>query len=205
MSSLHAIEALGSILGLAGAFLLATKGRRAAYGWWAFLASNAAWLTFAWMGGFRWLLAMQVGFTITSCIGLWTWIFRPRLQWTEWRSDFDGKVTMQIMPLLRWRGRRIDLHRMVGVDSSECFHTHPARAIRIVLWGGYDEEIHAGGNSRLRRSCEPGLVGLVLPDLAHRISRLHGRVSYSLWLRGRKTDPIWLVGAGWGPHEGRAT
>jgi nicotinamide riboside transporter PnuC len=70
-------EALATASGLLGAFLLARKGKAAAYGWIAFLASNAAWLWFAWRAGHPGLFVQQIGFSITSCMGLWVWLIKP--------------------------------------------------------------------------------------------------------------------------------
>lgn len=69
------IEAFAALTGLAGAALLASKGDFAAWGWVAFLASNAGWITFAALGRHWWLLVQQLGFTATSLYGLWRWMF----------------------------------------------------------------------------------------------------------------------------------
>lgn len=63
-------EWAGSLLGLLGAFLLATHSRVSRYGWVAFLAANLAMVAFA-VGIDRYgLLLQQVGFTATSLLGL---------------------------------------------------------------------------------------------------------------------------------------
>lgn len=72
-----AIEILASAFGLAGTTLLAFNGKRAGWGFVAFLASNAGWLAFSFAGGHWFMFAQQVGFTITSLIGIWTWLLRP--------------------------------------------------------------------------------------------------------------------------------
>jgi len=117
------------------------------------------------------------------------------MKWDAWRGGLDGKPTMHEKHLLHYLGRRVDLHKMVAVDGVDCFHTHPAHAIRIILWGGYTEQLEDGTEKTWR----PGSIGLVPPDLCHRISSiLNTRNSYSLWLRGRKCAPIELRGKGWG-------
>lgn len=78
-----ALEAFAAAFGLAGAALLALNGRHAAYGWLLFLASNAGWLTFAWLAGLHFLFIQQIGFTCTSLLGAWTWLIKPRLQRTH--------------------------------------------------------------------------------------------------------------------------
>jgi hypothetical protein len=68
------IEIAAAAFGLAGAFLLASRGTYAAWGWIAFLASNVGWLAFAWIRRHWFLLAQQVGFTATSLLGIWRWL-----------------------------------------------------------------------------------------------------------------------------------
>lgn len=116
------------------------------------------------------------------------------IRWDEWRGSNDGRPSMLIKRLFdRW-GYRIDLHKFVRGDDAECLHTHPATAIRIVLWGGYVEEIDKAG-ARTTRKLRPGHIGIVRPELCHRIDTLlNGRCSYSLWLRGRKTAKIQIIG-----------
>lgn len=137
--------------------------------------------------------------------------------WDEWRGDFGGRPVMYIkrllrIPLYRSKGRvrsiRIDLHKMVAPDAPDCFHTHPAWAIRMPLWGGYEEEILEERCDllwderwhRIQRALD---ISLVAPALCHRIaSLLNGRVSYSLWIRGPITADVELRGDGW-PAEVR--
>lgn len=121
------------------------------------------------------------------------------MNWDEWRGSLDGRPTMFIMRLLRWTGLRVDLHKFVRADDEGCFHTHPAWAVRIVLWGGYEEEIHMGtAPLRYFRAWRPGSVGVIDPSYCHRISRLiNGRSSYSLWLRWRVCADVSLRGPGW--------
>lgn len=60
----------GSILGLLGAFLLATHSRVSRYGWVAYLLANFAMIAFAYELDRRGLLIQQLGFTATSLLGL---------------------------------------------------------------------------------------------------------------------------------------
>ena len=65
---------VGSILGLIGAALLALNFEYSGYGWFAFLASNVAWIAYGLRTKTRSLLTMQLGFTLTSIIGLYRWL-----------------------------------------------------------------------------------------------------------------------------------
>lgn len=122
------------------------------------------------------------------------------ITYDEWRGSMDGRPTLWVKHLFCRRGWHIDLHKMVAADDPECFHTHPAYAIRIVLWGGYVEETE---REPVRyKTWWPGKIGIVRPDYSHRIDRLrNGRWSCSLWIRFRKVAKVELRGNGWAKQE----
>lgn len=65
------LEWSGSLLGLTGAFLLATHAQFSEYGWIAFFLANLAMIGFA-VGIRRYgLLVQQIGFTATSVLGMY--------------------------------------------------------------------------------------------------------------------------------------
>lgn len=122
------------------------------------------------------------------------------MTWDEWRGDLDGRAVMWIKTVAARLGCRIDLHKFVDHDSPGCFHTHPAHAVRIVLWGGYVEELEDGTLHCWR----PGDMGLVPPRMSHRVlGLLDAKPAYTLWLRGRKTHVVELRGDGWPPGINR--
>ncbi len=123
------------------------------------------------------------------------------MKWDEWRGSLDGRPVFWTKHLLCAFGCYVDLHKMVAPDDPGCFHTHPAYAVRFILWGGYVE--HIEGDSW--KEWKPGMIGLVKPSLCHRIeSFLNGRVSYSLWVRFRKVLNVELRGDGWKFHNKEA-
>lgn len=65
-----AFEWTGAILGLLGAFLLATHSSVSRYGWLAYLGANVAMTVFAAAIDAHGLLLQQLGFTVTTLIGL---------------------------------------------------------------------------------------------------------------------------------------
>ncbi len=66
-----ALEWAGSLLGLTGAFLLATHAEFSKFGWIAFFLANLAMIGFA-IGIRRYgLLIQQIGFTATSILGMY--------------------------------------------------------------------------------------------------------------------------------------
>lgn len=65
------LEWVGCLVGLLGAFLLATNTSISRYGWIAFLVANLAMIGLAILID-RWgLLVQQLGFTATSLLGLY--------------------------------------------------------------------------------------------------------------------------------------
>jgi len=66
-----AFEWTGSLLGLVGAFLLATHSPLSRYGWVAYLGANVAMTAFAATIGAHGLLVQQLGFTIATMLGLY--------------------------------------------------------------------------------------------------------------------------------------
>ena len=110
-----------------------------------------------------------------------------------WRGSLDGRPTFFEKDVFAEDGYKITLHKFVGADDPECFHSHPAIAIRCVLSGGYVEE-YPGGEIQ---ECLPGFIGLVYPDTVHRIHSLLETESVSLWIRMPKTAEAKLIGDGW--------
>lgn len=77
-------------------------------------------------------------------------------------------------------GFSIWIHKFVDADDEGCFHSHPAWAFRLILKGGYVEQ-RPDGRYFLY---SPGSCGFITPDFEHRIHKLLGPASYSLWIRG---------------------
>lgn len=109
----------------------------------------------------------------------------------------DGTTTFFMRKLLGFRGWTIRLHKFTDADDPGCFHSHPAKAWRLILWGGYVEEIYPVGYEENNispwfafRTWKPGDFGYVAPDFVHRIDKLRGKVSISLWIRGPITHKV---------------
>lgn len=71
------VEIFSMSCGLLGSLLLALKGANAKYGWLLFAASNVGWIVFAQGHGHWFFLVQQLGFSITSAIGIWTYLIQP--------------------------------------------------------------------------------------------------------------------------------
>lgn len=71
------IELFSMSCALLGSLLLALKGKRAGWGWVLFACSNAGWIVFAQGYGHWFFLAQQIGFSITSVIGIWNYLVKP--------------------------------------------------------------------------------------------------------------------------------
>ncbi len=68
------LEWLGSATGLFGSALLSANIAVSGYGFLAFLVSNVFWSAFALRARLWGMLLMQVGFTVTSVIGVCRWL-----------------------------------------------------------------------------------------------------------------------------------
>ena len=77
---MNLIELIAAMFGLSGTLLLATKSQWAGWGFVAFLGSNAGWLAFAWHQGHQFMFIQQVGFTLSSFIGIWKWLIEPAIE-----------------------------------------------------------------------------------------------------------------------------
>jgi len=74
MSLINYIGWFGSIKGLLGSFLLALNNNYSGWGFIAFLVSNAAWLFYSVQTKTWSMCIMQIGFTLTSILGVYSWI-----------------------------------------------------------------------------------------------------------------------------------
>jgi len=99
-----------------------------------------------------------------------------------WNKGNEGDPVFAIKTLFRLPGGwRIRIHKFVQPDLEGCFHSHPAHAWRLILWGGYVEQTPDGKF----HSWKPGSFGHIAPEFEHRIHRLiNYKASYSLWIRG---------------------
>lgn len=117
--------------------------------------------------------------------------------WDEWRGHFDGTPVFYSRTLFRARGWKVCLHKMVTADMPECFHSHPAKAWRLILWGGYHEESPWIGNVYNYYLRRPLRLSIVRPEFVHRISNLRRKSSLTLWIRSPITHEAKLIGEGW--------
>lgn len=119
------------------------------------------------------------------------------MNWDEWVGSSDGRPAMltkkffkRICDRLGWQ---IAIHKFLRGDDPGCFHSHPALAIRLILWGGYYEELYG---EQVQEVWKAGRVGLVRPETFHRVDKLYhkDRPSYSLWIRFKKAHEIRIQG-----------
>lgn len=71
------VEWTGALLGLIGSAMLALNVSVSGFGFLAFLISNLFWLVFGVKKKAWGLVTMQVGFTVTSLMGLYNWLLKP--------------------------------------------------------------------------------------------------------------------------------
>lgn len=122
------------------------------------------------------------------------------MKWTYVIPSPD-RVVFRVKVLLKIAGWQLALHKFEQADPAGCFHSHPAWAWRLVLWGGYVEEVAAfelveseifnAGTVIYFERWHVGRFGFIAPEFEHRIDRLlNGRSSWSLWIRGPIIAPI---------------
>lgn len=127
--------------------------------------------------------------------------------WHKWITSHDDNTpTMWThrffeVPWGPWRGWKVELHKMVKPDAVGRYHTHPYKAYRRILWGGYIEQgyiqLTDGETLEPLYTRHPGFSSWIYPDTCHRIAGLLGRASYSLWVSGLRTHEVKLKGDGW--------
>lgn len=64
----------GCVTGLLGSFLLAQHNTISGWGFVAYLGSNFFWLIFGFLAKRQWMILMQLGFTVTSVLGISRWL-----------------------------------------------------------------------------------------------------------------------------------
>lgn len=72
------IEWLAALFGVLGTVLLALRGALAGWGFVLYLVSNVGWLAFAWLQRDWAILAQNLAFLVSSALGIWVWLVRPR-------------------------------------------------------------------------------------------------------------------------------
>jgi hypothetical protein len=75
MSLVNVMAWFGSIAGLIGSLLLAVNAEYSGWGFVAFLVSNAAWFYYGVKTKTWSMCVMQIGFTLTSILGIYRWMF----------------------------------------------------------------------------------------------------------------------------------
>ncbi|MFT4243528.1 MAG: hypothetical protein QM569_14745 [Acidovorax sp.] len=84
---MHNVEMLSAALWLLGAILLATKSRYAGLAFVAWFVSNIGWLIFGARNDHWFFFAQQIGFTVTSLLGIWNWLVHPALREAEAEAE----------------------------------------------------------------------------------------------------------------------
>jgi len=103
-------------------------------------------------------------------------------------TNIDGSAPY----LVRWSinlpfGLSLKLHQILRPDDDRCQHDHPWWFLRLILWGGYVEELADRQQNCLPwRPWAPWRVYFCPLHFRHRIRSLHRESSWSLVLCGRK-------------------
>lgn len=90
------VELFSMVCALLGSLVLALKGKHAGWGWVLFACSNAGWIVFAQGYGHWFFLMQQIGFSITSAIGIWTYLMKPACDTTCPHDDWAAYYTRDV-------------------------------------------------------------------------------------------------------------
>lgn len=114
--------------------------------------------------------------------------------------NLNGDDALRLWVIFHCRWFQVHLHQIVSVDTQECFHGHPANAIRLILWSGYwEENLELPSWRKSLKRWRPGMIGLVRREHIHRIAAVSN--SWSLWFRSNDMREMKLYGSGWRGDE----
>ena len=85
----------GCGFGLLGSLLLATRGPFAGWGFAAYILSNLFWICYGHLTNAPGIVVMQLGFGVTSTIGVWKWLVAPAMVGRRSVSDSLQMVDLQ--------------------------------------------------------------------------------------------------------------
>jgi len=111
----------------------------------------------------------------------------------------DGKGVLHYVKKNRFN---LYLHRFLRGDSDDAPHSHPwPWSVSLVLWGGYTEErlIEVNGIKYMKtRRVWPLTLNVFRDGDYHRVVRLHGSQTWTLFLTGPKSSSwgFWVFGRG---------
>ena len=130
------------------------------------------------------------------------------MKWDGWRGNSNGeinnitidKATMLIKNVFKCSRFGVNVHLFVGSDGENCFHSHQSLNFRLILWGGYIEELENGR----KKVWLPLMFGFVPHNYSHRVCKVIGKKCCTLWIKGRVVKhKVMLTGTGWNKNEGR--
>lgn len=86
---------------------------------------------------------------------------------------------------LAWLPFVVYLHEFKQPDEDRDLHNHPwSTSYSLLLVGGYDEERFVGDGVGVRK-LGPGRVNVIRRDDYHRVVRLHGASTWTLFVTGK--------------------
>ncbi len=129
-------------------------------------------------------------------------------QWNRWYPYDGGPENAAVrhcflvtLPIPWWvnggfnrRTLRVTFTNVRRPDDT--FHNHGCSAVRAILRNGYREEILLPSGEIITQDWLPGMVGFIHAKCMHRIVKVFGKDSYSIWFRGVVTDDIRMLKSG---------
>ena len=93
---LPVLDWCGSALGLIGAYMLAFRFKGSRYGWFAFFAANGFYVVMASSVGLPGLLAQQLGYSVSSAIGIYRHFLSRATKQSEKARDEAMALVLQL-------------------------------------------------------------------------------------------------------------
>jgi hypothetical protein len=118
-------------------------------------------------------------------------------------KDLNGENTYMRRWGIELFGYKIKLHQILMPDDDRCQHDHPYWMFRVILWGGYVEEIDCPGLCRCNLELKPGHMSFCPATYTHRITKLrNGHSSWSFVIAGPETREWgFFTKVGWMPWQ----
>jgi hypothetical protein len=150
---------------------------------------------------FNWIASFRPWFMIPNFDGT-PYLLRVKLFGSLPREGEEGKREEA-----EWGGSAY-LHRFFSHDLERDLHNHPMEwSWSIVLWGGYTEEYRRKDGTIVTRRLWPfwirpwACINLLGPHVFHRITKLHGGQTWTLFRCGKKVREWgFLVDGYWIPE-----
>jgi glucose dehydrogenase len=109
---MQSVEFISAAMGLLGALLLATRSRYAGWAFVVWMVSNIGWIVFGTSLNHWGLVVQQLGFAVTSAIGIWKWLIVPSRppKLLDAGATLTTAKALQVLRLVQYPGYTFKVH-----------------------------------------------------------------------------------------------